>query len=346
MPLFEYKPVDKEYYEREIRGFLPARVIDVHTHVCKKEFRNPAYAGKRPGRSPAWPELIALENPIEDLEETYKLMFPGKSVIPVVFGSVSDAYIIEKNNEYIAGVARDKGFPALTVVRPRQSGDDIKKEIIENNYKGVKVYLEFAPQYIPGSEIRIFDFIPHHQLEVLNELKAALMLHIPRPGRLKDPVNIEQMLEIDRRYPDVRLIIAHVGRSYSINDVGDAFDRLKDSNMYFDFSANTNQQVFEELLKKVGPHRVMFGSDLPIVRMRMKRVDENGAYKNLIKKGSYGDVSNDPQMREIEGDEADKLSFFMYEIIAAMRRACETVGVSKKDADAMFYDNAAAVFRI
>lgn len=38
------------------------------------------------------------------------------------------------------------------------------------------------------------------------------MLHIPRDGRLKDPVNLAQMMEIEEKYPKVKLIIAHVGR--------------------------------------------------------------------------------------------------------------------------------------
>ena len=116
--------------------------------------------------------------------------------------------------------------------------------------------------------------------------------------------------------------------------------------MWFDFSANTNQRVFEEALKKIGAGRLMFGTDLPIARMRMKRVVENGKYINLVQKGYYGDVSGDPHMREIEGAEAESLSFFTYEIIAAMRRACESAEVSRADVGAMFFGNAARLFGI
>jgi hypothetical protein len=35
------------------------------------------------------------------------------------------------------------------------------------------------------------------------------MLHIPRDGRLKDPVNLRQMIEIEQAYP--RLFIVHGG---------------------------------------------------------------------------------------------------------------------------------------
>jgi len=346
MPIFEYKPIDMEYYEREIKGFIPSRIIDAHTHVYTLKSRDARYTEKLANRSQAWPGLVAVDNSIEDLDETYRIMFPGKEVIPVIFGFPSPEHNRKKCNDYISRTAKASGYPALMLAEPDQTVDEITTELACGDYYGLKVYLDYTPPYIPGNEIRIFDFAPHHQLEVLNERKMTLMLHIPRPGRLRDPVNIEQMLEIDRCYPDIKLIIAHVGRAYSMVDVGDTLDRLKDSNMLFDFSANTNQQVFEELLRKIGTSRIMFGSDLPVVRMRMKRVDEEGCYINIIKKGSYGDVSNDPHMREIEGEEADALSFFLYETIASMRRACNNVGVSRANSDAMFFDNAAALFKV
>lgn len=344
MPLFEYKQIDKDYYERVLKDFLPSKIIDVHTHVYSREYRDPSWSGYAENRSQNWPSLVAEHNPVEDLIETYGIMFPDKKVTPVIFGSPTYEFDRVKSNDYVARVSAETGYPALLMAEPSLSSNELAGELKRGGFKGVKVYLEYAPAYIPGAEIRIFDFTPHHQLEVLNEQNMALMLHIPRPGRLKDNVNIMQMLEIDRRYPNVKLIIAHVGRAYAAEDLGDALDRLKDSHMMFDFSANTNQTVFEELLGKIGPSRVMFGSDLPIVRMRMERIVENGNYINVVRKGSYGDVSGDPHMREVDGAEADSLSFFMYEIIGAMRGACEHVGLARQDVEAIFYENAARLF--
>ena len=44
----------------------------------------------------------------------------------------------------------------------------------------------------------------------------------------------------------------------------------------FDFSANTNAKVFEQLIDCVGPKRVMFGRIFPVLRMRMRRICEDG----------------------------------------------------------------------
>jgi predicted TIM-barrel fold metal-dependent hydrolase len=171
------------------------------------------------------------------------------------------------------------------------------------------------------------------------------MLHIPRNGRLRDPKNLEQMLEIEKRYPNVKLIIAHVGRAYCNEDVGNAFEVLAETKkMMFDFCANTNRWVFEQLIRAVGPKRILFGSDLPILRMRTRRICENGNYVNLVPKGLYGDVSNDSHLREVDGEEAEILTFFMYEEIDAFRLAAETMNLSRKDIEDIFYNNAQNLF--
>ena len=113
----------------------------------------------------------------------------------------------------------------------------------------------------------------------------------------------------------------------------------------FDFSANTNDRVFEQALRAVGPQRFLFGSDLPILRMRTRRICENGVYVNLVPKGLYGDVSGDRNMREIEGPEAERLTFFMYEELLAFRRAAEAVGLTRGELEDVFYDNAARILR-
>jgi hypothetical protein len=150
------------------------------------------------------------------------------------------------------------------------------------------------------------------------------------------------MFEIDQRYPNAKVIIAHVGRAYCPEDVGDAFPVLRETkHLLFDISANTNAAVFEQLIRTAGPRRILFGSDLPITRMRMRRICEKGNYINLVPKGLYGDVSDDKHMREIDGEQADMLSFFLYEEIDAFRRAAQATGLTTADIEDVFYGNAA-----
>ena len=84
MPLFEVTDYDKKIWEEELKDFLPDKIIDIHTHVHKKENFDPLPEGTKP-RPKRWTALIAEDNSIEDLQETYKLMFPGKDVKSLMF---------------------------------------------------------------------------------------------------------------------------------------------------------------------------------------------------------------------------------------------------------------------
>jgi len=340
--LIEIKEVDRRFYDERLRDFLPDRLIDVHAHVWRAA-DYPSGRALGDARTVTWPSKVAADNPIEDLLESYRLMLPGKQVTPLIFSSLPDGNL-DVINAYAAEASRRASVPALIFSDPAWSAEELERRIRAGGFLGVKSYLTLAPAYLPVKEIRIYDYFPPCQLEVMNRRGWIVMLHIPRDGRLRDPVNLAQMLEIERNYPNIKLIIAHVGRAYCNHDVGNAFEVLaKSKSMFFDFSANTNDWVFEQLLRAVGPRRVLFGADMPILRMRMRRVTEGDHYVNLAPKGLYGDVSGDKNMGEVEGEEAEKLTFFLYEEIDAFRRAAERVGLSRDDVEDVFYNNAKAV---
>ena len=340
-PLIDIKQVDKESY-KIIKDFLPEKIIDIHTHVYYNSFQK---GGIDTQRIVSWPHLVAKENPIEDLMETYGLLFPGKKVTPLIFSSLlnrNDNF--EEGNQYIQESASRYQFPSLIFSRPDQNAEIFEQKLINGNFNGAKVYLSLAPDHIPADEITIFNFLPHHQLEVLNRHRSIVMLHIPHRDRLKSLINLQQMIEIEEKYPGIKLIIAHVGRAYCTSDVGNAFEILSSTkNMMFDFSANTNAEVFVQLINTVGPKRILFGSDLPITRMRMKRIVENNKYINIVPKGLYGDVTNDPNMREAGKEEEEKLSFFLYEQIAAFKKAAEITNLTGNDINDVFFNNACKI---
>jgi predicted TIM-barrel fold metal-dependent hydrolase len=343
--LFEVTDLDRRFYEERLRGFLPETVIDVHTHVWSQQVKAPVSAG--PLRAVTWPARVARESSAADLAETYRLMFPGKKVTPLIFGNVLDqADDIEGGNGLVAEEARQFGFPSLLFAKPQWTAEELDRRLVGGPFLGIKVYLTLADAYLPEKEIRIFDFLPPHQLDVIQRRRGIVMLHIPRDGRLRDPVNLTQMIEIEQRWPDVKVIIAHVGRAYCPEDIGTAFETLKQTKrMVFDFSANTNADVFQRLIETVGPGRILFGSDLPITRMRMRRICEKGNYVNLVPRGLYGDVSGDRHMRELTGAEATGLSFFLYEEIDAFRQAAEAAALSRADIEDVFHNNAARLIK-
>lgn len=342
MSLFEVTDTDRMIYASEIKDFLPSKMIDVHCHIWRSSDRlaAPAKTGEAK-RTVTWPSLVASENTIEDLMETYRLMFPEQEVTPLMFAS-TDRETIPACNAYVRRNMEKTGYPALYYSYPDQTAEELQRLILAGGYLGTKSYLNLSPAYLPEAEIRVFDFFPPEQLAMLNDMGAIVMLHIPRHGRLKDPVNLMQILEIKKRFPRLRLIIAHIGRAYTPGDVGNAFEVLSETkDLMYDFCANTCEYAMTELLKAAGPDCVMFGSDFPILRMRTRRIEENGTYINLVPPGLYGDVKQDAHLREVTKQEGEKLTFFMYEEILAFKRASQTVGLTKDEIGRCFYGNAA-----
>ena len=347
MSLLQVNAYDTWYYETYLKSFLPPRIIDCHAHVWLEEFH--ARGGLREG-SQLWPRMVAKDNPVEDLNETNRLLFPDKEVVSVLYGDPIVTIDRARNNAYVAEKAKEHGFPALYLAHPRQSAEELEREVLADPvFRGIKVYLQFAPSYIPADEIRIYDFLPKAHLAMADKHGWVVQLHIPRPGRLGDPVNYCQLLEIEQDYPNLQLIVAHLGRAYANEDVGNALEYLKHTEKtVWDFTANTNDWVMEQVLERFGADRFIYGTDFPIFRMKARRVVENGFYINEVPKGQFprSSIEADRHMREIDYPEASKITFFIYEEMAACRRACERLGLGRSEAEKIFWSNSARIFGV
>ena len=339
MALFNVTPNDRRVYEEELKDFLPDKILDIHTHVWLDALRDEKTAADETDRAVLWPSLVANDNSLEDLQETYRLLLPGKDVQSLMFTGGGGS---EANNDYVGRCTKASGWPALYYSSPDQSADEVEAKIREGGFLGLKSYLNKSPKYLPEPEVRILDFFPKHQLKRMEEIGGIVMLHIPRPKRLKDPVNLAQLQEIMSEFPNLKLILAHVGRAYTKQDVGDAFEILDTMpNLLYDFSANCCEHAITEVLRHAGSERVMFGTDMPILRMRTHRIEENGTYINLVPPGLYGDPSQDPHLREVSAEEAEKITFFLYEELLAFKRACKNLGLRREDVENVMYNNAA-----
>lgn len=323
---------DKKVYESELKSFLPSEFIDCHVHVWEKDF--PTF-GKSNGGS-TWTRKVSECLSVEQLLESYQIMFLQNKVTPLVFGSCGRD--IACCNNYVKDKAAVYGFPTLFRTSYDMSPDFLEQEVKRGGFLGLKPYLSSCPAYVPPAEIRIFDFLPKEHLEVANKNGWIVMLHIPRSKRLRDAVNVAQIMEIEEKYPGVKLVVAHIGRAYAKEDIGDAFDVLKNTkNLVFDFTANLCDDAIRACLEAVGTKRLLFGSDLPIAFMRMYRIVENGEYCNIVPRGLYGDLSGEPRMRET--DETD-VTLMMYEQILALKRVALEMKLTDSQIEDIMFQNA------
>lgn len=335
----EITDYDKKVYEEQLKSFLPEKMVDIHIHLWEPGTK-PTVDRNTKGMQ-NWVEIVAEDCTYEDLDQSYIQMFPDKKVKAVLM--TDPVCYLDDQNAYVLAKAMEHKLPALYCTTYKTTADEIRKAIADG-FCGIKPYLNNCPEYLPDDEVRIYDFLTPEHLEVCNELGAIIMLHIPRSKRLRDPVNLAQMKEIDEKYPNAKVIYAHIGRAYCDEDFGNGFEVLASlKNCYVDFTANTHANAMIEAVKAVGVKRLMFGSDMPITKMRMYRICENGTYINVVPRGMYGDVSDDPHMRET--DETD-ITSFMYEELLAFKKCAETLGLSKQDVEDVMCNNACRLFDI
>ena len=331
---------DKKVYQDQLAAFLPAQMIDAHVHIWLEDMLRTRPEERRGCVS--WPMAVASSCSVEDLLLTYAQLFPGKSVKPVLM--TSPTVDLAAGNAYALACAQQRQLPVLYCTRHDTPVGEIRQALTVGGFCGVKPYQNHAPAYIPASEVRVYDFLTPDQLALIDELGGIVMLHIARADRLRDPLNIAQMLEIDARYPRAKVIIAHIGRAYSPEDIGDAFTQLRHTrNLVFDFAANTLDTAMEACLQAVGPRRLLFGSDMPITKMRMYRITENGRYINVVPRGLYSGIAGDPNMRET--DEPD-ITTFIYEELLAFKRCADKLELSRPEIEDILCHNAARLFQI
>jgi hypothetical protein len=218
--------------------------------------------------------------------------------------------------------------------RPDWPAQKVRDQLQGRFFSGIKPYPDFARRG-KDQEVSIFDFLPRCHLKVVDELGKIVLLHIPRRNRLRDKNNIGEIKEIRQKYPRIRLIIAHLGRSYCSVFAKEGLKYFRnDPGIFFDTSAVLNPEVYRIALEEIGPDSLLFGSDFPITLMRGIREWHDEKYVNFTS-GDYIWNTN----RKSRQEEA-KYTLFVYEQIKACRQALKSTGLPAQAAHKIFFANA------
>lgn len=330
-PYFDYTEVDRRFFAGRLEDRLPARLFDAHRHVQLPEHLDET---REPFKRGAFPEEIAGPESVEQARLGYQVMFPGRQVEMLAFGSPATNCDCAANNAYVSEALAGSASAGLALVRPEWSRERLLSELRRPGIIGVKPYERLLAGF-QGGDLSIFAFLPHAQLELLDDLGAWVTLHLPRARRLADPANIAEILEIRRRYPRIVLVIAHLGRSYAGRYAREGFPPLADDpGIFFDNSAVLNPAVHALAFDRFGPERIMWGSDHPIFYMRGRRRWEGDRYINLTS-GNYS-WNTDREPPEVEAT----YTLSLYEAMAACLDTLQALGFGDPEIEAVFHDNA------
>ena len=186
------------------------------------------------------------------------IVFPRREVTLVAIGPPSLDFDLEASNQYLRTECAKRGWYSLALLRPQWSAEKLVRELAQPTVIGVKPYYSLI---VPSRNSReeyleagIFDFLPHHLLEVLNDRRAWVTLHVPRADRLGHPENIREIREIRRRYFNKQREPPEVEATYTLM-MYEAMRALKDVCRELDLPRPAVEAIFHRnahrLIQKV-----------------------------------------------------------------------------------------------
>ena len=189
---FEKYNLDVEFYQQKIKDRLPSVIVDAHRDLNLPEHVKNITPETIQGD---WALECGLVMSYEDSMQYDQILFPDQKIVPIALPwPLYDADTVSNNN-YIAGLIKNHGICGLFTVRPEYDIESIEQEYILGGFSGFKPY-PYMASTVKGADVSIFDFMPRAQFALANKLKAPVLMHLPRAGRMPDPDNVREIRSI------------------------------------------------------------------------------------------------------------------------------------------------------
>lgn len=312
-------------YREELDDFLPETVLDFHVHVFNAATIRNGESFSCSGHPIKSYDLAELAGDLRDI-------YPGRKALAVCFGFPEVEYDRAENNRYLTDACDRKQFFPLRLFDPTEDTPEIlRNDLSAKRFLGLKPYLNYIRKPNPN-DVEIHEMLPSWAMEIVNDLGTIVVLHIPRSARLADPRNQRQIVELAQRYPQAKIILAHIGRAYFLKNVIGNLDALKPySNLYFDLAMVNHWEVMEYLFCEIPANRIIYGTDIPLAIAPGKSVEINDQYTYVTPVPWSLSISDDRQ----------KIRFtsFLYEELRAVKKAARRLNLGREFMEGLFYQN-------
>lgn len=222
------------------------KAIDSHVHIGEYErvkniLENTIYANKYRLYSAINPNVILNTKEYLDSVEGY-------FAIPIVFKEID----IAKENAFLQKYALNNSN-ALIVPLIEPNSENVNNLIYKEHFL-LHTYEELR------SRCNTYDF--------LNENNGYLLIHCD------DKIRKEYINELIKTYPNMNIIIAHMGRNvyedleFNKNIIDQFYNK---DNVLFDTSTITKTEILKYGISRCGSNRILYGSDFPYE----KRIDDS-----------------------------------------------------------------------
>jgi glutamate-1-semialdehyde 2,1-aminomutase len=319
-------PRDLELAQR-LAGFLPAEVYDIHAHPLNAAHYAPgtfAYLKDQP--------LLGCREHRAGLLR-YMAPMGATQMHGLYFGMPNRTGDRPALNDWLAAEVKAHGTPlsrGLLLVSPADDQAMVAAALRSGKFCGLKVYHIYANR--PDTmHARVEEYAPDWMWELLHEVRGVMLLHIVRDGAIEDPENQKSLRRLCRAYPNAKLILAHIARSFSYRNARAGLHVVADlDNAVVDTSAVCEAEAFRCAFDVLGPQRVLWGSDFAVSEVRGRCVTTGELFfwlhPELIRPEYRSPTSSDMTLIGIES-------------LTALHEACEDSGLSRSDIDDVFRNN-------
>lgn len=321
------RPVDREFYERELASFLPPRIFDAHCHLWLEQ--DVAF------RIPEWHGDVGADEYLRFMEDLH----PGRTAgaLFLSFASPGNPDGRRRMNEFVAReTAKRASFRGEFFVTPTDDPEWVRQEVRRLGLHGLKCYHTFAP-VAPTWQADVDAFLPEPLVRVAHEEEWVVTLHLVKSRAVADPRNIAWIRRSCERYPGMKLILAHSARGFQPAHNLEGLAQLKGlDNLYFDTSANCEPLAHQAILRLIGPKQLMYGSDLPVSHLRGRSLSAADSFLWI-----YGDTP-------VWGEKHQQVHPVLVglEHLRSLKWACWSERLSDAAVEDLFWNNAARLLRV
>ncbi len=331
----------------ELMAWVPDVIFDAHVHLGPPEVMGTINVERRQVALSTFTSLTW-----EHLQDVCGQLYRGKRVAGLIaFGFPLREVDMQAANRYIIDLM--KAEPALkgfALAHPTDFGPTRATfdEALEQGvrFSGVKPYFDFLGKDV--FETAMPEFIPEPLLEFMNRERLILMLHTSGIG-MGDTTNQNYLRSVMERFPQIRIILAHMGRYLELKQFLSFCDSglLEYPMMYLEMSSATLTEVYRRVLSEPKMHnRLLFGSDLPYGLITGVEAWSETHGPIFVTRDRY--PWSDPILQQNAPLSPDRLTYNTYHTIQALKDALESMRLPPKQVEAIkqsiFFENASSLF--
>lgn len=308
----------------KLHGFVPDEIFDIHAHPY-----HPEHFAK--GAFPFLSETHVLG--CHAHRDALWRYMPASTIHGLYFGMPHRTADRAAVNDWVSAEVTSNGTAlsrALKLISPEDDIEETRSDLTSGKFCGLKVYHIYSGR-ADSMHASIAEYAPEWMWDILHDTGGVMMLHIVRDGAIEDENNQIEIRRLARKYPNMKLILAHVARSFNYRHARNGLLALEDlDNVVIDTSAICETESFRAAIKRLGPSRILWGSDFAVSEMRGRCIttgeDFLWLHPEVLRTGYKPPTSH-------------QMTLVGLESLICLREACEDSGLNKTDVADIFLHN-------